>query len=156
MKLFRKLFAEKILRFYEGTESGIRIIKNLPVIRNRIKEGMKMRKINAAQLAKMSGVSEASISNYLNDKVKPKTNNIQKLASALEVNEAWLMGYDVDPDADYDGVFKSDEIQNSKLESSENYGRLYKNIIRKILDDSLNDDDLKNIDDYVTFILTKK
>ena len=128
----------------------------METIRNRIKEGMKMRKINAAQLAKMSGVSEASISNYLNDKVKPKTNNIQKLASALEVNEAWLMGYDVDPDADYDGVFKSDEVQNSKLETSENYGRLYKNIIRKILDDSLNDDDLKNIDDYVTFILSKK
>ena len=126
----------------------------METIRNRIKEGMKMRKINAAQLAKMSGVSEASISNYLNDKVK--TNNIQKLASALEVNEAWLMGYDVDPDADYDGVFKSDEIQSSKLEPSENYGRLYKNIIRKILDDSLNDDDLKNIDDYVTFILSKK
>ena len=128
----------------------------METIRNRIKEGMKMRKINAAQLAKVSGVSEASISNYLNDKVKPKTNNIQKLASALEVNEAWLMGYDVDPDADYDGVFKSDEVQNSKLESSENYGRLYKNIIRKILDDSMNDDDLKNIDDYVTFILSKK
>ena len=128
----------------------------METIRNRIKEGMKMRKINAAQLAKMSGVSEASISNYLNDKVKPKTNNIQKLASALEVNEAWLMGYDVDPDADYDGVFKSDEVQNIKQEFSENYGRLYKNIIRKILDDSLNDDDLKNIDDYVTFILTKK
>ena len=128
----------------------------METIRNRIKEGMKMRKINAAQLAKMSGVSEASISNYLNDKVKPKTNNIQKLASALEVNEAWLMGYDVDPDADYDGVFKSDEVQISKQDSSENYGRLYKNIIRKILDDSLNDDDLKNIDDYVTFILSKK
>lgn len=128
----------------------------METIRNRIKEGMKMRKINAAQLSKMSGVSEASISNYLNDKVKPKTNNIQKLASALEVNEAWLMGYDVDPDADYDGVFKSDEVQNSKQETSENYGRLYKNIIRKILDDSLNDDDLKNIDDYVTFILSKK
>lgn len=125
-------------------------------IKNRIKEGMRMRKISAAHLAKISGVSEASISNYLNDKVKPKTNNIQKLASALEVNEAWLMGYDVDPDADYDGVFKSDEIQNSKLESSENYGRLYKNIIRKLLDDNLNDDDLKNIDDYVTFILSKK
>lgn len=128
----------------------------METIRNRIKEGMKMRKISAAKLAKMSGVSEASISNYLNDKVKPKTNNIQKLASALEVNEAWLMGYDVAPDADYDGVFKSDEVQNSKQEFTENYGRLYKNIIRKILDDSLNDDDLKNIDDYVTFILSKK
>ena len=125
-------------------------------IKNRIKEGMRMRKISAAKLAKMSGVSEASISNYLNDKVKPKTNNIQKLASALEVNEAWLMGYDVDPDADYDGVFKSDEVQTIKQEFSENYGRLYKNIIRKILDDGLNNDDLKNIDDYVTFILSKK
>lgn len=125
-------------------------------IKNRIKEGMRMRKISAAQLAKMSGVSEASISNYLNDKVKPKTNNIQKLASALEVNEAWLMGYDVALDADYDVVFKSDEVQQSKQETSENYGRLYKNIIRKLMDDNLNDDDLKNIDDYVTFILSKK
>ena len=125
-------------------------------IKNRIKEGMRMRKISAAQLAKMSGVSEASISNYLNDKVKPKTNNIQKLASALEVNEAWLMGYDVAPDADYDVVFKSDEVQQSKQETSENYAKLYKNIIRKLMDDNLNDDDLKNIDDYVTFILSKK
>ena len=125
-------------------------------IKNRIKEGMRMRKISDAQLAKMSGVSEASISNYLNDKVKPKTNNIQKLASALEVNEAWLMGYDVAPDADYDVVFKSDEVQQSKQETSENYGKLYKNIIRKLMDDNLNDDDLKNIDDYVTFILSKK
>ena len=125
-------------------------------IKNRIKEGMRMRKISAAQLAKMSGVSEASISNYLNDKVKPKTNNIQKLAYALEVNEAWLMGYDVAPDADYDVVFKSDEVQQSKQETSENYGKLYKNIIRKLMDDNLNDDDLKNIDDYVTFILSKK
>lgn len=128
----------------------------METIRNRIKEGMRMRKISAAQLAKMSGVSEASISNYLNDKVKPKTNNIQKLASALEVNEAWLMGYDVAPDADYDVVFKSDEVQQSKQETSENYGKLYKNIIRKLMDDNLNDDDLKNIDDYVTFILSKK
>lgn len=27
MKLFRKLFAEKILRYYEGTEAGIKMIK---------------------------------------------------------------------------------------------------------------------------------
>ena len=66
------------------------------------------------------------------------------------------MGYDVAPDADYDVVFKSDEVQQSKQETSENYGKLYKNIIRKLMDDNLNDDDLKNIDDYVTFILSKK
>ena len=27
MRLFRKLFAEKILRFYEGTNAGIRYIR---------------------------------------------------------------------------------------------------------------------------------
>ena len=38
MKLFRKLFAEKILRFYEGTEGGIHLIKRLPFVRNHIKD----------------------------------------------------------------------------------------------------------------------
>ena len=32
MRLFRKLFAEKILRFYEGTNAGIRYISNAPLI----------------------------------------------------------------------------------------------------------------------------
>ena len=36
MKLFRKLFAEKILRYYEGTEAGIKMIKSFPVIRKPV------------------------------------------------------------------------------------------------------------------------
>lgn len=38
MKLFRKLFAEKILRYYEGTEAGIKIIKKLPILKKLVKE----------------------------------------------------------------------------------------------------------------------
>lgn len=38
MKLFKKLFAEKILRFYEGTESGIKILRSLPLVKNLIKD----------------------------------------------------------------------------------------------------------------------
>lgn len=38
MKLFRKLFAEKILRYYEGTEGGIRLIKSLPLVKKHLKE----------------------------------------------------------------------------------------------------------------------
>ena len=38
MKLFRKLFAEKILRFYEGTEAGIQLIRRLPLIGKHIKD----------------------------------------------------------------------------------------------------------------------
>ena len=33
MRLFRKLFAEKILRYYEGTEGGIRLIKRFPFVK---------------------------------------------------------------------------------------------------------------------------
>ena len=36
MKLFRKLFAEKILRYYEGTEAGIKIIKKLPILKKLV------------------------------------------------------------------------------------------------------------------------
>ena len=38
MKLFKKLFAEKLLRFYEGTNAGIRYISSAPVLKNQIKE----------------------------------------------------------------------------------------------------------------------
>ncbi len=38
MRLFRKLFAEKILRYYEGTEAGIKMIKSFPVIRKLVKD----------------------------------------------------------------------------------------------------------------------
>ena len=38
MKLFKKLFAEKLLRFYEGTNAGIRYISSAPVLKNHIKE----------------------------------------------------------------------------------------------------------------------
>lgn len=38
MKLFRKLFAEKLLRFYEGTNAGIRYLSMAPVLKNHIKE----------------------------------------------------------------------------------------------------------------------
>lgn len=38
MKLFKKLFAEKLLRFYEGTNAGIRYISSAPVLKNYIKE----------------------------------------------------------------------------------------------------------------------
>ena len=38
MKLFRKMFAEKILRFYEGTEAGISLIRKLPIVSKAVKD----------------------------------------------------------------------------------------------------------------------
>lgn len=48
-----------------------------------------------ADIVRATGISKSSISTYLSGAFVPKQNNIYKLAKALNVSEAWLLGYDV-------------------------------------------------------------
>ena len=61
----------------------------------RLKKAMELRKIKASELSKRTNISPPMISDYLKGKYKAKQNNIYQLAKVLNVNEAWLMGYDV-------------------------------------------------------------
>lgn len=61
----------------------------------RLKESLKVKNIKAIELAQLSGISRGAISSYLSGRWKAKQDNIYLLAKALNVNEAWLMGYDV-------------------------------------------------------------
>lgn len=56
--------------------------------------------IKQIELANRTGLDKSLISNYLADKYKPKNNNLQILAKALNVNPVWLMGYDVNKNGD--------------------------------------------------------
>lgn len=60
----------------------------------RLKDLMKTREITAAELSRRSGIRASSISDYLKGKYEPKQDKIDKLAEALSVSPAWLMGYD--------------------------------------------------------------
>lgn len=60
----------------------------------RLKAMMSQREITAAELSRRSGIRASSISDYLNGKYEPKQDNIDKMAHALNVTPAWLMGYD--------------------------------------------------------------
>lgn len=60
----------------------------------RLKKAMELRKIKASELSKRTNISPPMISDYLKGKYKAKQNNIYQLAKVLNVNEAWLMGYD--------------------------------------------------------------
>lgn len=62
---------------------------------DRLKQGMIEKDIKAVDLAKRSGVSESMISNYRAGRFEAAQVNLQKLAEALNVSIAWLMGYDV-------------------------------------------------------------
>lgn len=62
---------------------------------NRIKKAMDLRDMRQADLAEKTKISKGALSSYITGRYTPKQNNIYLIAKALNVNEAWLMGYDV-------------------------------------------------------------
>ena len=60
---------------------------------SRLKDAMAKKKITATELSKLTGISPANISNYVNGGYKAKQDNLYKLAVALDVEPAWLMGF---------------------------------------------------------------
>ena len=62
---------------------------------DRLQEALTARGMKAADLSELTGVPKGAISYYLADKSRPKAPRTYILAKALDVNEAWLMGYDV-------------------------------------------------------------
>ncbi len=61
----------------------------------RLREGLDVRGMTQAELAKRSGISKSSISRYIKGDWEGKQSAVYELAKALGVTEAWLMGYDV-------------------------------------------------------------
>ena len=67
----------------------------MATIAQRIKEGLAARGMKQADLVYKTGIGKSSISTYISGDYEPKQRNIYKIANALNVSEAWLMGYDV-------------------------------------------------------------
>ena len=66
----------------------------------RLREGLDVRGMTQAELAKRSGISKSSISRYLKGDWEGKQSAVYELAKSLGVTEAWLMGYDVPMESD--------------------------------------------------------
>lgn len=64
-------------------------------IAERMKEALSVRGMKQSELVEKTGIGKSSISTYLSGEYEPKQRNIYKIALALNVSEAWLMGYDV-------------------------------------------------------------
>lgn len=61
----------------------------------RIAEALSIRGLKPIDLCKLTNVPKSSMSLYINGSHEPKQNRIYSFAKALNVSEAWLMGYDV-------------------------------------------------------------
>ncbi len=63
--------------------------------KDRIKEAMEIRRMKQVELVEKTGIDKGQMSSYLSGKYKPRQRNIDLIAQALSVDEAWLMGFDV-------------------------------------------------------------
>lgn len=61
----------------------------------RLRQALALRGMRQSELAERTKIGKSSISTYLTGAYLPKQRNIYKMAEALDVNEAWLMGLDV-------------------------------------------------------------
>ncbi|PZI98494.1 transcriptional regulator [Staphylococcus aureus] len=76
--------------------------------KDRLKQIMSERKISQSELSRRTGIGRNSISDYLNGKNEAKQDKVFELAKALNVNEAWLMGFDIS---------KNRKIENNDITS---------------------------------------
>lgn len=63
--------------------------------KDRIKEALDVREMKQSELVERTGIDKGQMSSYLAGRYKPKQTNLNLIAEALSVDEAWLMGYDV-------------------------------------------------------------
>jgi len=61
----------------------------------RISIALATRGMKQSELCKLANVPKSSLSLYLSGAYEPKQDRIYDMAKALNVSEAWLMGYDV-------------------------------------------------------------
>lgn len=70
-------------------------MENIYIIKDRLNEAMVLRSMTAAELSSKTGLNRSSVSRYLSGKSIPRSLAIGKMAQALNVSPAWVLGYDV-------------------------------------------------------------
>ena len=77
---------------------------------NRIKQALHLRNMRQADLVNLTGIGKSSISTYISGEYEPTQKNIYKIAKALDVSEAWLMGLDVPMERKEPAIRINDEL----------------------------------------------
>ena len=73
---------------------------NLYIIKNRLNEALTLRNMTRNELAEKSGINKGTISRYLRGETIPRSLAIGRIARALDINPAWVLGYDVPMEGD--------------------------------------------------------
>lgn len=61
----------------------------------RLSQALSIKNITQTELCKRTGIPKSAMSQYIKGNFEPKQDRIYLIAKALNISEAWLMGYDV-------------------------------------------------------------
>lgn len=91
----------------------------------RLRKGLELAGMKQADLARKTGLDRGAVSSYLSGRYEPKQKAIYLMARALNVSEAWLLGYDV-PIYRTDGQKKNDQLAELivKMRTNDTYFNL--------------------------------
>ena len=67
-------------------------------LQDRLREALEVRAMKAIELSEKTGIPKGAISYYLSGKSQPKADRLNQISVALEISEAWLLGYDIPMD----------------------------------------------------------
>jgi SOS-response transcriptional repressor LexA len=67
---------------------------------DRLKEAMTQAGMKQADITRLTGLSKQQMSQYVNGVYEPRLQALHVLAEVFNVNEVWLMGYDVPKERD--------------------------------------------------------
>ena len=74
--------------------------KPVKEIKDRLRLALSKRDVSPKELSDKTGIPKSSISQYMSGYTKPKQDRIFLICKALNINEAWLLGYDVPMDGE--------------------------------------------------------
>ena len=110
-------------------------------ISQRLREALDSAGKKQIDLVRETGLDRGTISSYLSGRYEPKQASVHKMALALNVSEAWLLGYDV-PKKRAPEHKKDDQLSKLIVQLSED--AIFYNRVCGLAD--LNEKQLKAID----------
>jgi transcriptional regulator with XRE-family HTH domain len=114
-------------------------MKTIDTFQKRLEKALIIRNMKPVELHEKTGISESLLSKYLSNNAVARQKKLTLIADALDVNEVWLMGYDV--------PMEKETSTNNDFRYANHNG---------INTEGLNKDEIEEINRFVEFIRNKK
>ena len=104
----------------------------------RIQKALCIRNMKQSELSKLANVPKSSLSLYIKGAYEPKQDKIIAMAEALNVSNAWLMGYDAPMERNSDSQTTGlTENENTMLRLFKQIPEIQQRVLIQIVRDGL-------------------